>query len=159
MSNTPEKAKQEPVMSANSFTTAFTVDQTPEEVFAAINNVRGWWSGQFEGNSQELNGEFTYRYQDLHRSTQQITELVPGKRIAWLVKDAYLEFTDDKDEWNGTEIIFDISRTDNKTEIRFTHVGLSPESECFDTCSGAWGFYVNESLRSLIATGVGQSNQ
>ena len=30
-------------MTKQHLTTAFTVDETPEAAFAAINNVRGWW--------------------------------------------------------------------------------------------------------------------
>ncbi len=36
------------------YTTNFVVDQTPEEVFAAINNVRGWWSGEIEGSTDNI---------------------------------------------------------------------------------------------------------
>jgi hypothetical protein len=46
-----------------------------------------------------------------------------------------------------------------KTELRFTHVGLVPAFECYGGCSDAWGFYINDSLRSLITTGKGQPNQ
>ena len=31
-------------METKGYSTSFTVDQSPEEVFNAINNVRGWWS-------------------------------------------------------------------------------------------------------------------
>jgi hypothetical protein len=140
------------------FTATFAVDQTPEEAFAAINNVRGWWFGDIEGGTESTGDEFTYRYEDVHSSRQRITESIPGKRVVWRVIDSYLEHAADKTEWTGTDIVFDISAKDGKTEVRFTHVGLVPEFECFDSCSSAWGFYVNSSLRALITTGLGPPN-
>jgi hypothetical protein len=146
-------------MDTQSFTTSFTVDQSSKEVFDAINNVRGWWSGEIEGRTDALGAEFTYSYKDVHRSTQKITEFVPGKKVVWHVSEAQLNFVKDKDEWNGTEIVFEISSKKGKTEVRFTHVGLVPAFECYGGCSGAWGFYVDDSLRTLITTGKGQPNQ
>jgi hypothetical protein len=146
-------------MAPKNYTISFSVDQSPEQVFAAINNVRGWWSGDIDGRTDALGATFTYRYQDLHRSTQKITELVPGKRVVWHVVEAQIEFVKDRAEWNGTDIVFEISGKDGKTELRFTHVGLVPTVECYGKCAGAWGFYINESLRSLITTGEGDPNE
>jgi hypothetical protein len=137
----------------NSYTTTFTVDQTPDDVFAAILNVRGWWTGDIDGDTEKIGDQFTYRYEDLHRSTQQVTEVVPARRVVWRVLDSYLTFVEDKNEWAGTDLTFDIAAQGNQTELRFTHVGLVPEGECFDSCSNAWSFYINSSLRSLITAG------
>jgi len=143
-----------------SFTTSFTVDRTPHEVFAAINRVRDWWSADVEGGTDHLQGgtdqlgeEFTYRYTDVHYSKQKIVELVPDTRIVWHVLEARLAFTRDPAEWQGTDIVFAISQQADGTELRFTHAGLVPEVECFEACSNAWGFYVNGSLRNLITAG------
>jgi uncharacterized protein YndB with AHSA1/START domain len=127
-------------------------------VFAAINNVRGWWGADIEGSTDSL-GEFTYRHEEVHRCTIRVTELVPGERVVWLVVDNFFAFTEDKTEWKGTGVRFDIARKGDKTELVFTHVGLGPDYECFDICSNAWGFYVNTSLRGLIRTGQGLPNQ
>lgn len=91
-------------MKSQNYTTAITVDESPEEAFAAINDVRGWWSGNIEGNTDKLGDEWTYRYKDIHYSKQKITELIPGKKVVWLVLDSYLNFIEDKAEWNGTKI-------------------------------------------------------
>jgi hypothetical protein len=94
----------------------------------------------------------------MHRSKQKIIELTPGKRVVWQVMDSYLSFIKEKDEWNGTKITFDIAAKGDKTEVKFTHVGLAPEDECYEACSDAWGSYITGSLRNLIATGEGQPN-
>ncbi len=145
-------------MKSQNYTTSFTVDQTPEEAFAAINNVRGWWSGEIEGSTNKLGDEWMYRYKDVHYSKQKITELVPGKKIGWLVLDSSLNFVEDKNEWNGTKITFEIAKKGGKIQVTFSHVGLVPEVECYDACSNAWGGYINNSLRNLITKGKGQPN-
>ena len=139
-------------MSTQNYTTSFTVDQTPEEAFAAVNNVRGWWSGEIQGSTSKLGDEFTYRYDNVHRSRQKITELIPGKKIVWHVLESDLNFLNDKSEWKGTDIVFDISEHDGKTEVRFTHAGLVPQIECYGSCSNAWGMLINGNLRQLIIT-------
>jgi hypothetical protein len=141
------------------FTTTVLIDQAPEQVFGAVNNVRGWWSGQIDGRTDQLGAEFTYRYENLHRSTQRITEFVPGRKVVWHVVDSYIDFVNDKTEWNGTDIIFEITRKGGKTELRFTHAGLAPSIECYGKCVGAWTFYIEESLRDLITTGKGAPNR
>jgi hypothetical protein len=146
-------------MTNQNFTATFLLDQSPQEVFDAINNVRDWWSGEIDGSTDKLGAEFTYRYQDIHRSSQKITELVPGKKVVWHVLDAQISFVKDKREWNGTDILFEITKKGDKTELRFTHVGLVPAIECYGKCAGAWDFYINDSLRSLITTGKGDPNQ
>ena len=146
-------------METKDYTTSLTVDQSPEDVFDAINNVRGWWSEEIDGSTDKLGAEFKFHYKDLHRSTQKITEFVPGKKVVWHVLDGHINFVKDKTEWKGTDIVFEITKKDDKTELRFTHVGLVPAFECYGDCSGAWGFYINDSLRSLITTSKGQPNQ
>lgn len=142
-------------MTPSSYTTSLTVDQTPDEVFGAINNVRGWWSAAIDGRTDALGAEFVFQHKDMHRTTQRITEFVPGHRVVWHVTDSHIAFVTDTEEWKDTEIVFEIGRRDGKTELRFTHVGLVPAIECYRDCSGAWASLINRSLRALITTGTG----
>jgi Activator of Hsp90 ATPase homolog 1-like protein len=140
------------------FTTTLLVDQTPKEVFDAVNNPREWWSQEIEGSTNELNSEFRYHYQDVHICKMKIVEFIPYKRVVWLVLENFFKFTKDKSEWVGTKVIFEISEKNKKTELRFTHRGLVPDYECFDICFKAWTQYIQQSLLSLITTGKGQPN-
>ncbi len=138
-------------MKKQDFTTVISVDQTPEQTFEAITNVRGWWSGEIEGLTDQLREEFTYRYKDFHYCKQKLVELVPGKRIVWLVTESSINFVKDKNEWLDTKLIFDIAPKDGKTQVRFTHEGLTPQGECFDACSNAWTGIITDNLRRYIA--------
>ena len=150
--------RMEKHMDSQDFTRTFSVYQAPQEVFAAINNVRGWWSDAIEGDTDKLGAVFYYHFKDIHRSTIKIIELIPNKKVVWYVLDNYFNFTQDKTEWTGTKISFEISKQNDKTEVLFTHIGLVPLYECYDVCSDGWGTYINGSLRSLITTGKGQPN-
>lgn len=154
-------------MTTADFTTTLLVDQTPGEVFNAINNVRGWWSEEIKGSTSKLNDEFNYHYEDIHRCQLKLIEVIADKKVVWLVTDNYFKpgifdsssrFMKDSDEWTGTKISFEISKKDGKTQFRFTHLGLVPEFECFDVCANGWTHYIRQSLLNLITTGQGQPN-
>jgi hypothetical protein len=140
------------------FTTTIVVDESPKEVFNAINNVRGWWSQEIEGQTDKLNEEFAYHYKDIHSCRMSIVELKPNEKVLWLVLDNDFNFIQDKSEWKGTMISFEIAEKGAQTEMRFTHFGLVPDYECFEICRDAWTNYIQDSLRSLITTGEGQPN-
>src|SRR5215469_17750347 len=118
-------------MTARSYATTLTVDETPEHVYAAINNVRQWWP-DIEGSADRVGDRFKHRFEDIHRCELVVKELIPGKKVTWTVIDNHFSFTQDKSEWTGTEIVFEIAKRGRKTEIRFTHVGLVPDYECYD---------------------------
>ena len=88
----------------------------------------------------------------------RIVEFVPNEKVVWLCLENYFDFTKDRAEWIGTKISFEVSREGDKTQVRFTHLGLVPEYECFNVCSNAWGGYITGSLKSLITTGTGSPN-
>jgi len=140
-------------MNAKNLTVSITVDQSPAEVFAAVNHVSDWWKGTIEGPTAKVGDEFTYRYKEMHFSKQKVTESVPGKRVVWRVLESHLSFIENKTEWNGTEVTFDIAKKGDKTELRLTHVGLVPDHQCYEACSRGWTSLVTENLRALIASG------
>lgn len=150
-------------------TATMSVDRTPEAVFAAITNVRGWWSENIIGDTAALHDEFVFTDDSSYPGETarenrgirfcrfQITEVVPGERMVWHVVDADITFIDDRDEWTDTTVIFDITATSEGAILRFVHEGLTAaESECFEACSAGWTFYVTQSLPRLITSGTGQ---
>ena len=143
-------------MTTSDFMTTLLVDQTPKEVFDAINNVSAWWQGEITGASIKLNDEFSYRMEAIHFSKQKVQELIPNKKVVWLVTESKLTFTNNKSEWTGTKICFEISEAKNKTQVCFTHMGLVPKFECYGDCSNAWTQLIQKSLFSLITTGKGK---
>ena len=137
------------------YTTSFLVDRSAREVFEAVNNVRGWWGPNVEGGNDEVGEEFTYRVPGVHTCRLRVVERVPDEKVVWLVLENHLSFVEDQSGWTGTSISFEIHGGADGTEVRFAHLGLLPEHECYEVCSDAWGSLMHHSLPSLINTGVG----
>jgi hypothetical protein len=145
-------------MENQSFNTRLFISQSPREAFNAITNVRGWWSEEIEGDTVKVGAEFTYHYLDVHRCRIKITEVIPDQKVVWHVLENYFDFTKDREEWVGTNIVFEISRHGEQTELSFTHDGLVPEYECYNACVNGWTHYIQTSLLHLITTGRGMPN-
>lgn len=142
-------------MKNQDFTTTIYVDQTPAEVFNAILNVPGWWSGlfgeSFEGGSEKIGDEFSFLAGGgVHYSKQRLIELEQDKKIVWLVTESKLTFVETTNEWEGTKLSFEIFKEGDKTKIVFTHIGLVPEFECYDSCAPAWTGYLQEQRLNLV---------
>jgi len=142
-------------MEVKDFTCTIFTDKTPEDVFDTVRNVRLWWSGlyaeEFTGSSEKLDDEFSFRAGDgAHYSKQKLIEIIPNQRLVWRVEESALTFLHDTSEWTGTTIAFDIHENSGKTQITFTHSGLTPEMECYTSCAPAWTAYLQEKLTPLL---------
>ena len=49
-------------MSGVNFSATLSVTASAQDAFDAVNNVRGWWSANIEGETDKMGDEFTYRY-------------------------------------------------------------------------------------------------
>ena len=143
-------------MGGKDFSISIAVPQSPDEVFSAVNKVREWWADGIEGSTDGVGSEFVFRYQDMHHSVQRLTESVPGEKVVWRVLESRISFTERKNEWDGTDLVFEIAGKDGGSELTFTHVGLTPALECYEACTSGWSFFVGESLRGLITGGKGE---
>jgi hypothetical protein len=151
------KQSKQTKMNNEDYHTSFTVDALPQKVFERINEVTQWWTKNLEGESKQFGDEFTVRFSDLHTTTQKLTEVIPGKKVVWPVTESNLSFVDKKDEWTDTNIVFEITEKDGKTEVLFTHVGLVPEVACYTSCVKGWDYYIKGSLFKLLTEGKGTS--
>lgn len=143
-------------MKEQDYSISIIVDATVHEAFNAINNVTAWWTQNLEGSSQKLNDEFTVRFGDVHISTQKLIEVIPDKKVVWLVTKSRLNFLKDKEEWTNTKVSFEVVPQGNKTKVIFTHVGLVPKAECYKDCTPAWDHYIKGSLFKLLTEGKGK---
>lgn len=141
-------------MSKKDFHTAITVNATPKETFKKIAQVSKWWAKDFTGKAESLNDTFTIRFGDTFVDFK-ITEVIPDVKIVWSVTDSYLPWLRDKKEWNNTQVVYQLSSVNNKTQVDFTHIGLVPGIECYNQCEKGWTRFATISLPKFLNEGTG----
>ena len=136
------------------FSLSLTVKASAKETMEKISQVNLWWAKNFKGNAGKLNDEFSVYFGDTYVNFI-ISEFIPDKKIIWLVTDCNLHWIEDKKEWKDTEVIWTLTGKDGKTQIDFVHKGITPESECYDSCEPGWTHHLKDSLLKLIDAGKG----
>lgn len=143
-------------MTQQDYSISIRVTKSPEEVFNAVNQPQAWWSDSISGNPSELNADWNYHFGDNHLTKLKTIELIPFKKVVWLVLENQFKNARDQSEWVGNRIEFEIETQEGQTILHFTQLGLVPAYDCYKNCEWAWTGFVGKSLHSLIETGVGQ---
>jgi hypothetical protein len=141
-------------MKKQDYHNSFTEEVSAEEAFDAINDVKAWWAKCFVGHSTTVHDTFSMPFGKTWVNLEVI-ELIPGRKIVWLCTDCNIEFVQDKKEWKGTTVAFEIEPKSNGVEVSMTHFGLAPEVECYENCERGWNHHFGESLRKLLTGKVG----
>jgi len=129
------------------------VKANPAQTFHAICDIPKWWATNFEGRAQIAGDRFTVRFGKTY-SVIKVSESDPGKKLAWIIEESYLSLFKNPAQWNNTRIVWEIADKSD-TEITMTHVGLTPETDCYCDCEKGWNFYIGESLKKLVTDGIG----
>lgn len=135
------------------YKTSITVTVSCDKALAAIANVPGWWANNFKGSAASAGDRFTVRFGETfvdfeiaHPTAHEVT---------WKVTDCNLHWQDEKKEWKGTHIIWQVNDTGEGTRIDMTHIGLLPTVQCYADCKKGWTENINKSLLHFINNGKG----
>src|ERR1700761_386194 len=136
---------------SQSYTTSIEVERSPSEVFDhLINDVSKWWPEDFEGESAKLNDEFVFRSGDAHYSKHKVVELVPDRKVVWLVTESIRKA--DNFDWTGTKYIFVLTPQGDNTLLEFTYDGFILEDE-YDRLGRVCDVVIKEMLHNFIVNG------
>ena len=135
----------------------FTVKASAKDTMEKIAKVEQWWAKKFNGSAAKPNDTFSVYFGGPKDTFVdfKISEVIPGKKIVWLVTDCNLHWINDKKEWKNNECIWNLSEQDGKTTVEFIHKGMNPESECYESCKPGWTHHIKDSLVKLIDEGKG----
>jgi uncharacterized protein YndB with AHSA1/START domain len=146
----------------NHYQQRLVLDADPATVYAALTTpegLRGWWTQDCDvatAVGDTIHFRFGPNYKDM-----QIERLEPGRSVQWLCTRAHIaagQLTR-RDEWVGTRVLFSLSPiAGGKTRLDFEHIGLVPEMDCYELCSGGWQYFLS-SLQQYAGTGRGTPHE
>ncbi len=137
------------------FSSSISAPIGASEAIKKISNVAEWWGVTFSGSSEKQNDHFVIKMGGDSFFDFTVAEVIPNKRLVWLVTDCNMPWYSDKKEWANTKLIFDLNETNGVTDLTFTHEGLAPDVECWKDCEPGWTHWIKTSLFSYLTTGKG----
>ena len=140
---------------AEDFTAVLNLPASPATVSALFTSAAGvsrWW-GPTEGDGS-VGGTLVTSFGDYGANGMRVLEAGPA-RVVWdCIAPEGTPPTGHTKEWLGTRMEFDIVPAGGGTELRFRHVGLTPQLECWDACVAAWTQFM-ASIETFARTGTG----
>lgn len=135
------------------------------EVYQALTSeagLKGWWTRDCTVKPIQVSAENTFRFGPTF-TVMRIKEFIPNKKIVWECINHHFVNPDltKLNEWIGTKLTFQLDESphDKSTHLHFTQEGLTPMLECFSICENRWDYFLKDSLKSYLETGLGAPHQ
>ncbi len=133
------------------------VNTTLEAAFSAVSHeIEKWW-GKVDKSAAILYEEFSIFFGTTEWRFV-IADYILNEKITWrCIKAKHYDGdrTDIREEWLGTEIIWQFKEKNNHVAISLLHNGLTPELNCYDICESGWNYFVGTILKQYLETGIG----
>jgi Activator of Hsp90 ATPase homolog 1-like protein len=146
-------------MNNENFTRSISANITATEAIQRIGKITDWWRVTCDGSPEKQNDMFVVKMGGDSFFNFKVAELIPDKKVVWLVTDCNMPWYSDKKEWANTKLIFDLSENNGVTTLKFTHAGLTPSVECYKDCEFGWNHWITRSLFSYFTTGKGDFDE
>ena len=125
------------------------IKTTPDKLYEVITTQKGlaeWWTPQVEAQpTVGTVNEFRFERTILKF---RVDTLEPAHRVTW----SSIQFPPD---WEGTQVLFDITPNDDTVTLGFSHTGFASTSGSFGITSYSWAQYLR-SIKLLLETGAGE---
>ncbi len=122
-----------------------SIDAPPERVFPLAATPQGlarWWAADAT-ESDGLVDLGSFKRATVYR-LQPVRSVAP-RAAEWRCLG--------EGEWTGTRLVFELTKNDGKTRLRFTHADWKAETDYFIDCTATWG----ELMYRLKATVEGKN--
>jgi hypothetical protein len=130
------------------YSVSIEVSKSPDEVFQQLTgDVSKFWPEEIIGECAKLNDEFIFHTDDSHFSRNKVVEIIPEKKIVWLVIESNRK--SDSYDWSGTKMIFELTPNSNGTSIKFTYDGVVIENE-YNRLTMICDLIIKENLNNLL---------
>jgi uncharacterized protein YndB with AHSA1/START domain len=130
------------------------IKATPEDIYNALTETEKlaeWWTTDTRGSGAKVGDTLEFWFNKASFCQKfNVKELELGKRVVWKSPKGQ-----GADQWEGTEVSFDLSTDDKQTFIQFRHSGWKESTDFQGHCSMRWAVFML-SLKDVLERGKGR---
>ena len=138
----------------NNYECTITTSLTPNRVFDALTKeMSNWWT-DMSSMVNKIGDKTTAKFEDGTAWSFEVTSLEDDKLIELYCYEANhihpVTTPEMRTEWQHTTLRFEIIPKGDETEIHFTHIGLTPEVNCYDICCTGWDHFFGSAFKVYL---------
>jgi uncharacterized protein YndB with AHSA1/START domain len=129
------------------------VKASTEEIYKYLTEtakLAQWWTTDTRGSGAKVGDTLEFWFYGTFCQKFDVKELKPGKSVAWKSPKGQ-----GLDEWEETEVTFDLSTDEKQTYIQFRHSGWRESTDFQGHCSMRWAVFLL-SLKDVLEGGKGR---